>query len=97
MTIGSPIAGESYSLECSVGGLMATFEWMGLPDGRTPILNSSSVTVSSDSFTSRLQFNPLQQSHSGSHTCRTTTSEGTMLSEPVEIQVEGTLIGTCIF
>ena len=76
---------------------MATFEWMGPPDGRPPILNSSSVTVSSDSFTSRLQFNPLQQSHSGSHTCRTTTSEGAMLSEPVEIQVEGTLIGTCIF
>ena len=88
--LGSPIAGESYILEYSIGDSAALFEWLGPPDGRTPVTNSSSLTINSDSSVNRVQFRPLQQSHSGSYSCRTTTQEGTvMLSELVEIRVNG--------
>ena len=88
--LGSPTAGESYTLEYSIGDPVALFEWVGPPDGRTPVTNSSSLTINSDSSTSWLQFRPLQQSHSGSYSCRATTQEGTvMLSELVEIRVNG--------
>ena len=85
--VGFQIAGESYTLECFAGGFMAVFEWMGPPDGRTPI--SSSITISSNSTLSLLQFRPLQQSHSGSYSCHAITNEGTPSSEPIEIRVNG--------
>ena len=72
---GSTTAGENYTLECSTGGAIATFEWLGPPDGRTPVVNSSSVTIISNSSSSQLQFRPLQHSHNGSYSCRTTTHE----------------------
>ena len=81
-----------YTLEYSIGDPVVLFEWLGLPDGRTPVTtnSSSSLTISSDSSTSWLQFGPLQQSHSGSYSCRATTSEGAVsFSEPVQIQVNG--------
>ena len=88
---GSPIAGESYTLECSAGGAMTTFEWLGPPDGRTQVVNSSSIIIISDNYssTSQLQFSPLQQSHSGSYLCRALTDADTLSSEPVEINVTG--------
>ena len=57
--IGSPIAGENYTLECPAGGAIAMFEWLGPPDSRTPIVSSDFITVSFKSYTSQLQFNPL--------------------------------------
>ena len=64
---GSPTAGETYTLEYSTGNSAALFEWLGPPDGRTPVTYSgSSLTISSDSSRSQLQFRPLQQSHDGS-------------------------------
>ena len=94
--LGFPIAGESYTLECSAGGAMATFEWLGSPDGRTQVVNSSSITINSDnsSATSQLQFRPLQQSHNGSYSCRAVTDEDTLSSEPVEINVNGISLGS---
>ena len=87
---GSTIAGENYTLECSTCGAMATFEWLGPPDGRTAVVNSSSVTIMSNSFTSQLQFRPLQQSHNGSYSCRATTDEDILsVSEPTVIRVNG--------
>ena len=68
---------------------MATFEWLGPPDGRTSVINSSSIMINSNSSTSQLQFRPLQQSHSGSYLCRAMTDEDTLSSEPVEINVKG--------
>ena len=95
--LGSPTAGESYTLEYYVGDPVVTFEWLGPPDGRTPVTNSSSsLTISSGSSTSQLQFRPLQQSHNGSYSCRATTHEGTIvLSEPVDIQVNGINFTNC--
>ena len=87
--LGSPIAGENYTLEYSTNDPLAIFEWLGPPDGRTPVVNSNSLIISSNSSLSQLQFRPLQQSHSGSYSCRTTTHEGTMLSKLVEIRVNG--------
>ena len=91
-TMGSPVAGESYTLECSAGGVMAKFEWLGPSNGRTLIVNSSSVIIRSNSSISQLQFRPLQQSHNGSYTCRAVTNEDTLLSQPIEIQVKGKLL-----
>ena len=67
---------------------MAIFEWMGPPDGSRTLTNSS-VTISSNSTSSQLQFSPLQQSHSGSYSCRVATNEGTRSSEPIQIHVNG--------
>ena len=67
---------------------MAIFEWMGPPDGSRTLTNSS-VTISSNSTSSQLQFSPLQQSHSGSYSCHAATNEGTRSSEPIQIHVNG--------
>ena len=85
---GSPIAGESYSLECSAGESTTTFQWMGPPDGRTPIANSAgAIAVISTSSTSHLQFKPIQQSYSGLYSCQATTDGGALSSDPIEISV----------
>ena len=86
---GSSTAGENYTLECSAGGSMAMFEWLGSPNGSTPVVNTSSITISSNSTTSQLTFRPLQQSHNGSYLCRAITDEETLLSQPIVINVNG--------
>ena len=80
---GSSVAGEIYTLECSVGGSMATFQWLGPPDGRTPVVSSGLVTISSTPSTSQLQFRPAQQSDNGSYSCSATVDGLTLSSESV--------------
>ena len=82
-TTGSLIAGESYSLECSTGGTVALFHWL------SPVVNDSSVFITSNLSSSQLLFRPLQQSHDGSYSCRAMTDEDTLMSEPIEISVKG--------
>ena len=89
MASGSPTAGENYTLECSAGGSEGTFQWLGPPDGRTPVVSSGSVTITSTSTTSQLQFRPLQQSHNGSYSCSTSSGGQTLSSEPIDISVNG--------
>ena len=86
-----PIAGESYTLECSTGGSQAdSFQWLGPPDGRTPVVgNSPRLTISSASTSSQLQFRPVQQSDIGSYSCSATVGGLTLASEPVAITVNG--------
>ena len=86
-----PIAGESYTLECSAGGSQAeNFQWLkGPPDGRTPVVNSGYITISSISTASQLQFRPVQQSDNGSYSCNATTNGLTLSSESVIISVNG--------
>ena len=69
-TIGSPTAGVSYTLKCSVSGTSdpASYQWFG-PNGES-ITNSSSRMVFSNSSLTLLQFSPLQASHGGLYTCR---------------------------
>ena len=81
---GSPTAGESYSLECSVSGTSdsATFQWLeGPTDNRTQLTSDGSRTVNSTSSVSQLQFSPLRASHGGPYTCQATV---------VGVVVEGT-------
>ena len=92
MVSGSPIAGESYTLECSTGASVGTFQWLGPPDGRTPVVNSGSITTSSSSTTSRLQFRPVQQSNNGSYICSATVNGLIIVSEPVVIVVNGIIL-----
>ena len=89
---GSPTtAGESYTLECSVGGSEGTFQWLGPPDGRTPVVQSrTSLNIISNATTSRLQFRPLGQSDNGSYSCNASVGELAFLSESVNIIVNGT-------
>ena len=86
-----PIAGESYTLECSAGGSQAeSFQWLkGPPDGRIPVVTSGSITISSTSTTSQLQFRPVQQSDNGSYSCSATTNGLTFSSDSVMINVNG--------
>jgi hypothetical protein len=85
-----PIAGESYTLECSAGGSEGVFQWLkGPPDGRIPVVSSGSITVSSTSTTSQLQFRPVQQSDNGSYSCNATTNGLTLSTESVVINVNG--------
>ena len=90
--VGSPIAGENYTLECSAGSSMAImFEWLGPPDGRMSVINSSTLTVTSNSSASQLQFRPLQQSHNGSYSCRVTVNgqQSAVSSPPLELHITG--------
>ena len=88
--IGSPIAGEDYSLGCSAGESMVIFEWMGPPDGRTAVIDSqSNINVISNSSASQLQFRPLEQSHSGTYLCRVAISGQ---SSSLVLNVTGKLI-----
>ena len=89
---GSPTAGESYTLECSAGGSEGTFQWQGPPDGRTPVVRSGSIIISSTSTTSQLQFRPIGQSDNGSYSCNATVGGLTLSSEPVVISVNGIVI-----
>ena len=58
---GTPIAGQTFSLDCSVTGTadLATYQWF-----------HSNGTRLAD--TSQLQFSPLLASHAGTYTCRAT-------------------------
>ena len=88
-----PIAGESYTLECSAGGSEGTFQWLkGPPDGRTPVVTSGSITISSTSTASQMQFRPVQQSDNGSYSCSATTNGLTFSSESVMINVNGIIM-----
>ena len=81
---GSPTAGQSYSLECSVSGTSdsTTFQWLeGPTDNKTQLTIDGSRTVSSTSSVIQLQFSPLRASHGGPYTCRATV---------VGVAVEGT-------
>ena len=89
---GSPIAGESYTLECSAGGSEGTFQWLkGPPDGRIPVVSSGSITISSTSTSSQLQFRPVQQSDNGSYICSASIGGLAIMSGPVIITVNGIL------
>ena len=70
------IAGTSFSLVCSATVETKTdtptpnFDWFfgtnnSLPSGATPV-----ATVMGNTYTSTLQFSPLQESHAGMYTCR---------------------------
>ena len=72
-------AGTSFSLECSATVETQTdsptpiFEWFygtnngSVPSGATPM---ATVIGSGNTYTSTLQFSPLQESHTGMYTCR---------------------------
>ena len=71
-TSGSPIAGEIYTLECSVSGTSdpATFQWLeGPPDNRTQLTGDA---INSNSSVSQLRFSTLMASHGGLYTCKAT-------------------------
>ena len=92
MASGSSIAGESYTLMCSVGGSEGTFQWLGPPDGRTPVLSRGSTTISFTSTSSELQFRPIQQSDNGSYICNASVGGLAFVSEPVIIIVNGNIL-----
>ena len=90
MASGSSVAGESYTLECSAGGSEGTFQWLvGPPDGRTLVVSSGSISISSTSTSSQLQFSPIQQSDNGSYVCSASVGRLAIISEPVITTVNG--------
>ena len=71
-------AGETFTLECSADIMTQsdspspTYEWFfGLTNTSLPSgVTVSNVTNSGNTYTSILQFSPLQESHAGMYTCR---------------------------
>ena len=84
---GTAMAGESYSLECSVSVTgstdQPTITWM---DSVNNQITSGVITSGS---TSTLTFNPLVASHAGTYTCRATLNNA-MQSASRTITVQGT-------
>ena len=72
-------AGETYVLECSVGGMndskSVTYQWMD-KEG-SPITNGGFISITNSTSASYLQFSPLSQSHRGNYTCNATIAEAT--------------------
>ena len=83
---GSSIAGETYFLICSATLYpnrnpplpdpsipSPTFEWFYGPDGNASLpsgLTPGATTLNGSTYTSKLEFSPLHQSHTGNYTCR---------------------------
>ena len=84
-----PIAGESYTLECSAGGSEGTFQWLGPPEGSTPVATTDSITVTSTSTASQLQFRPIQTSDNDSYICNASIDGLTFVSEAVITIING--------
>ena len=73
---GSPTAGGTYTLECSVSGTSdpaMNFQWsLGPAGNRTLLTSGTSITINSNSSISQLQFTSLQASHGRHYTCQAT-------------------------
>ena len=83
---GSSTAGETYSLICSATLYpnqnpplpdpsipSPIFEWFYGPDGNAPLpsgLTPGATIFDGSTYTSKLEFSPLHQSHAGNYTCR---------------------------
>ena len=72
---GTPTAGETFSLNCSVSGIddPATYQWFDS--------NGTQLTN-----TSELQFSPLRASEGGDYTCRAVV-RGVVLEETTTVNV----------
>ena len=99
---GSNTAGAVYSLTCSstlrfdsaplpVNVPAPTFEWSFGPSGSDPLPSgvTDMGTTGDTTFTSRLQFSPLSQSHIGNYTCR--LGAGRLVSSAAIVTVNGTI------
>ena len=99
---GSNTAGETYTLMCSStlnsdsrplpdDVPAPTFEWSFGPSGSDPLPSgvTDMGTTGDTTFTSRLQFSPLSQSHIGNYTCR--LGAGRLVSSAAIVTVNGTI------
>ena len=87
---GSPMAGEPFSLECSLSGTSdsAVFQWLkGQTDNRTLLTSDGSTTINSTSSVSQLLFSPLRASHGGLYTCQASVMGLATLEGSTNVQV----------
>ena len=88
-----PLAGENYTLECSADDSEGIFQWLGPPDGRTPVVESNPrLIIITNATSSQLQLMPIQQSDNGSYSCSATTNGLTLSSGLVMININGIII-----
>ena len=80
-------AGENYSLECTINGFAATFQWID-EKGVLIVSQGSRRIVSVSPSSSQLQLAPLHQTHGGNYTCTANVS-GTMESKSIAVHVRG--------
>jgi hypothetical protein len=76
-TDGTPTAGETYSLDCSINGTSdpaATYQWF---DGSGALLANGS----------QLQFSPLRASDTGIYTCQATLGEEVVMERNATVNV----------
>ena len=87
---GSPIAGEPFSLECSLSGTNdnTTFQWLNGPaDNRTQFTSDGSTAINFTSSVSQLLFSPLRGSHGGLYTCQASVVGLATLEGSTNVQV----------
>ena len=84
------MAGETFSLECSLSGTSdsATFQWLkGPTDNRTQLTSDGSTTINSTSPVSYLLFSSLRGSHGGLYTCQASVVGLATLEGSTSVQV----------
>ena len=87
---GSPMAGEPFSLECSLSGTSdsTTFQWLkGPADNMTQLTSDGSTTINSTSSVSQLLFSPLRASHGGIYTCQANVVGGDTFEGTASVEV----------
>ena len=72
---GTPTAGQTYSLDCSLNGTADTVTYWWLDNNGTQLTN-----------TSQLQFSPLLGSHAGAYTCQATV-ESVVVEEITTLEI----------
>ena len=93
--------GEIFTLECSADIVSQsdspppTFEWFSGPTNSSLLASGaivSDVTNSGNTYTSTLQFSPLQVSHAGMYTCRLGGNERLAANTDIIVNGELTLV-----
>lgn len=83
---GKNTVGESFALECSINKHSAKVQWT--EKSGTLITSGGSRMIISSSFSSRLEFVQLYESHNGTYMCKVSVA-GVNVSESATLLVNG--------
>ena len=92
-TSGMNIAGEEYTLNCTLSGvdenLTSTLELQWHTTNELDITNDTLMNVMVSNFETQLMFNPLKISHEGMYTCQVLNHNNVVQENMINITVNG--------